>query len=308
MNDFDHDPVKDLFDRERKLIIPQRGDDLHWQSIVRRSRIQRRSRFLGYAAGMTAAALVIGGVAYGASRQDDTALAPASGSSTGHSRDTKTPAPTPTPSPSRPHATPPVRTQPSAPTAATVVVVLRPVTRSGRPAPGYTVTDEPASTIMCGPTATVNLPVEPSAVAVDGNILSCSPSAAYAVACWKNPAPSMALCFRDPWSKELARIPVDGSFPAAAAPSQAQPLGLLLSNGDKCRVRDGGAWSIFAQHPDLRGFYFCTRGKALWGARGSSGVNRSSSTWTVAEAPGSGSGPLTTVRVLKAYFIGTQGR
>lgn len=67
MRSFDHDPVKAFFDAERGQIVSQQGNDIHWQSLVRRarSRAQRRSRFLGYAAGMTAAALVIGGVTYG---------------------------------------------------------------------------------------------------------------------------------------------------------------------------------------------------------------------------------------------------
>jgi hypothetical protein len=62
----DHDPVRKLFDDERRQIVPQHSDDVHWQSIIRRSRAQRRSRFLGYAAGMTAAGLVLGSVSYGA--------------------------------------------------------------------------------------------------------------------------------------------------------------------------------------------------------------------------------------------------
>jgi hypothetical protein len=66
MRGSDHDPVKDFFDAERRQIVSQPGDDLHWQSIVRRSRTQRRSRFLGYAAGLTAASLVLGSVSYGA--------------------------------------------------------------------------------------------------------------------------------------------------------------------------------------------------------------------------------------------------
>jgi hypothetical protein len=66
MRGSDHDPVKDFFDAERRQIVSQPGDDLHWQSIIRRSRAQRRSRLLGYAAGMTAAGLVLGSVSYGA--------------------------------------------------------------------------------------------------------------------------------------------------------------------------------------------------------------------------------------------------
>ena len=38
MSSFDHDPVKDLFDSEREQIVSQHGNDMHWQSIVRRAR------------------------------------------------------------------------------------------------------------------------------------------------------------------------------------------------------------------------------------------------------------------------------
>jgi hypothetical protein len=66
MSEFDHDPVEDFFNRERDQIVSQDGNDVHWQSIVRQARAQRRSRFLGYAVGVAAAGLVIGGVTYGA--------------------------------------------------------------------------------------------------------------------------------------------------------------------------------------------------------------------------------------------------
>ena len=70
MSSFDDDPLEDFIDRERDQIVYHHGNDLHWRSIVRQARAQRRSRFLGYAAGMTAAGLVIGGITYGAVLRD----------------------------------------------------------------------------------------------------------------------------------------------------------------------------------------------------------------------------------------------
>ena len=73
MSNTDHDPVEDFFGRERDQIVSHDGSDLHWQGILRQARTQRRSRFLGYAAGVAAAALVIGGVSYGAVLRNDSA-------------------------------------------------------------------------------------------------------------------------------------------------------------------------------------------------------------------------------------------
>jgi len=66
MNSSDRDPVEDFFERERNQIVSQHGNDVHWQGIVRQARAHRRSRLLGYAAGVAAAGLVIGGITYGA--------------------------------------------------------------------------------------------------------------------------------------------------------------------------------------------------------------------------------------------------
>lgn len=187
-------------------------------------------------------------------------------------------------------------------TASTERVVIRPVTQSGLPAAGYTVTDDKALTVDCGTTSS---DTRPSPVAVDDNILSCSPSSAYAVACWKDPAPSTVLCYHDPWNKNLVRIPNGGSFPAVAAPSQAQPLGLLLSDGDHCLIRYGGVWNDLAQHPAWYGAYSCAGDGAVW-ADSADGIDRSSPRWIVDVAPISGVGPLDTRGVVKAYFIGTK--
>jgi hypothetical protein len=187
------------------------------------------------------------------------------------------------------------------PTAETERVVIRPVTRSGLPAAGYTVTDDEAATVDCGTTPSNT---RPSPVAVDDNILICSPSSAYAVACWKDPAPSAVVCYRDPWNTNLVRMANGGGFLAAIAPSQAQPLGLLLSDGDHCLIRIGGVWNDLAQHPGWYGTYSCAGDGAIW-ADSADGIDRSSPRWTVNVAPISGAGPLNTRGVITAFFAGT---
>lgn len=189
-----------------------------------------------------------------------------------------------------------------APNTATESVVIRPVTQSGLPAAGYTVTDDNAVTVDCGGTSAN---ARPSPVAVDDNILSCSPSSAYAVACWQDPAPSVVICYRDPWKTDVVRMPNAGGFPEVAAPSEGHPLGLLLSDGDRCLVRAGGVWNDLADHPGWYGTYACSGNGAVW-ANSADGIDRSSPLWTVQVAPISGVGPLDTRGVVKAYFVGTE--
>src|SRR4051812_41993459 len=65
-------------------------------------------------------------------------------------------------------------------------VVLRPVTSSGHAAAGYKVVKEPDHPVDC------SIP-DPSVAGVNKNILFCSPSAAYAVACWRSATPHHVL-------------------------------------------------------------------------------------------------------------------
>ena len=187
------------------------------------------------------------------------------------------------------------------PNAATESVVIRPVTQSGVPAAGYTATDDYAVTVDCGSTSAN---ARPSPVAVGDNILSCSPSSAYAVACWQDPAPSVVICYRDPWTTDVVRMPNEGGFPEVAAPSQAQPLGVELSDGTRCLIRAGGVWNDLVDHPGWYGTYACSGNGAVW-ADSADGIDRSSPRWTVQVAPISGDGPVTTRGVITAYFTGT---
>jgi hypothetical protein len=184
---------------------------------------------------------------------------------------------------------------------ATESVVIRPVTETGQPAVRFTVTDDPSVTLDCGSTS---IDARPSPVAVDDNILACSPSSAFAVACWQDPSPGFVACYRDPWNMEVVRLPSTGSLPVATAPEQAQPLGLLLSDGDRCLIRSGGVWNDLAEHPGWYGTYSCAKDGAVW-AESAEGIDRTGSSWTVQVAPISGEGPLSTREVVTAYFVGT---
>ncbi|HVT22367.1 MAG TPA: hypothetical protein VHE57_13375, partial [Mycobacteriales bacterium] len=111
-------------------------------------------------------------------------------------------------------ALPPVMSA-SASAAATVRVVVKPVTASGHPAPGFTVhrAKHAWERVDCSFK-------DPSVGAVSPDVEACSPSAAYAIACWKSADPGRVLCTRDPSSHALYELPRDGKFAKTAV---AQP-------------------------------------------------------------------------------------
>jgi hypothetical protein len=204
------------------------------------------------------------------------------------------PATTPPPADSTPAAS---REATAAPTQR---VVRRPVTASGLPAAGYSITSDTSVTIDCGSPSTARS----SPVAVDDDILACSPSSAYAVACWKDPAPGTALCYRDPWGTALVRMTNNGNFPAAPAPATPRPFGLVLRDGDRCLIRSGGVWNDLAGHPGWYGTYSCAVNGAVW-TSDADGIDRSVPRWTVQVARISGSGRLSSLGVDAAYYVGT---
>jgi hypothetical protein len=185
--------------------------------------------------------------------------------------------------------------------APTVKVVVRPVTSAGHVRAGFTVSGEPSGLVDCRfPSA--------SPGAVSKNIEYCSPSAEYAVACWKAAAPHRVLCMRNPRSRHVVRIPRLGRFAPVARPTGAAtaPLLIRLGDGDVCSIRDGGAWGALPGHPNLVGAYSCRKDGAVWAGPNAAhqGVNESHPTWTVRTAP-FGSHTLVTRRVVKAWFVGT---
>lgn len=228
-------------------------------------------------------------VAVTSSPSSETPLPPASSASSASPQPS-----TPTPS------TAPARVS-SAPVPHTHQVVLRPVTATGRVAPGYTLATEPDGQLLCGGSSAAS----ESPVAVDDGIEGCSPSAEYAVACWAGPTPNTARCFRDPWKRQVVQIGTEGPLSSVRAPEVPSPLGLELSDGARCSIRDGGAWGQLVGHPELYGTYSCSNGEDVWAPRDSYGVNRTHPLWTVRLANDAGRGPLHAVGVLTAYFVGT---
>lgn len=186
--------------------------------------------------------------------------------------------------------------------AQTAQIVVRPVNTSGHAVSGFTVKSEPTGSLDCSDAGA-------SPGAVSKNILECSPSAEYAIACWKSATAHQALCMRNPAKDELAKIPYSGAFAHASAPTtNGAPLKLVLDNGAKCSIRDGGAWGTLKKHPQWNGEYSCTKGGDVWAKPSSThmGVNESGSLWSVHTASAAGTGKVTVHDVTKAYFVGTK--
>jgi hypothetical protein len=181
-------------------------------------------------------------------------------------------------------------------------VVVRRVTATGQPAPGYTVTDETDDSFVCGG--------DSSPVAVSPNVRFCGYSATDTVACWKSTGMSV-LRLRSPLRHRLVRIPYIGSFAPIAAPTHPGPEAVVLDDGLTCLVRDGGAWSAIPSRPGWVGWYYClTPNGALspwtiYGPRGGNGIDETSPSWTVQTVAVSGQGPVVTRAVRTAYFGGT---
>lgn len=176
-------------------------------------------------------------------------------------------------------------------------IVVRPVHSNGTPVAGYSVSHESIPGFTCSGA---------SSGAVDPNIEWCGYSATYTVACWKS-SNHTVLCLRDPMRKHLVRIRYQGAFIPAAAPRHPSPQALALFSGNYCTVRDGGAWSDIAGHPNWYGTYGC-QGNAVYGT--GDGINRSVDPWTVhlVNNPANNTPHAIVVRaVMRAFYVGTAG-
>jgi hypothetical protein len=185
---------------------------------------------------------------------------------------------------------------------ATSITIVRPVNASGHAQAGFTV----------GPPFQ-RFPIDcsfdyESVGALSPNIEWCSPTAATAIACWKAAAAHKALCLTDVFEPELSRFQLRGRFaPSSVRPAEERaPLGLLLANGDRCWIRDGGAWEYLPHHPNLFGTYSCEHNRAVYAVAGAphEGVNESQPSWTVRTAH-YGHRTLVTRHVVQAWFVAT---
>jgi hypothetical protein len=214
----------------------------------------------------------------------------------------------PSSTPSRIAVTSTRATTPPPVVPATNRVTVRPVTAAGQPAAGYQVTTETWPDFTC--TAGAFAGASPSAVGPD--IRFCGPSASNTVACWKSAVPTTVLCLRDPFGHVLVRVTYAGTFAPVAAPANPAPQGLLLADGTRCLIRDGGAWSFLSQRPGWVGWYWCSNGSDVYGPQGGYGIDRSAPMWTVQtvdektlNATTGASGPITEHAVTTAYYDGT---
>jgi hypothetical protein len=116
----------------------------------------------------------------------------------------------------------------------TQVIMVVAVDANGQPANGFREVQHTGSAPQVS-----DCVVSPAAVG--GNVYLCSPAAAGADACWAS-QPGSLLCLNDPWDKGLHRVAHSEELPHVKAPASPAPFALLLEDGTKCRLRNGGAW------------------------------------------------------------------
>lgn len=187
----------------------------------------------------------------------------------------------------------------SAPATArgTQEIILRPLNSRLAPTSGYTISSEylKDSTIECDQM--------PAQSAVNDDIQSCSPTAASAHTCWPAPNSSNALCLMNPFKPVLYLLSAGIPLGAMSAPRVPVPLGLELTDGTQCILRNGGAWS--SHKSGASAAYGCgttSMSTIVWsGAAGP--IDKSEPDWTV--QIGQPEDTLQTVKVTKAYFVGT---
>jgi hypothetical protein len=118
-----------------------------------------------------------------------------------------------------------------------------------------------------------------------------------------------ALCMREPDKKKLVSIPLSGKFAKTAlAPRKTRaPLLLVLTDGTKCSIRDGGAWGQLKSHPKWYGTYACEKHGVVWSPPKAHhyGIDESAAVWTVRTGPGGGKGKIVVRRIRRVYFVGT---
>jgi hypothetical protein len=117
-------------------------------------------------------------------------------------------------------------------TAATKPIVLRPGTSTGNVSKAYRQkADHHSGPVDCSP------PEASSPVAVDPGSYFCSPSAAYAVACWPAASSGQVLCYRDPFRREVDNVYGSAAHRAPRLQKPAGPFGIVLDHGVKGTIR-----------------------------------------------------------------------
>jgi len=232
------------------------------------------------------------------------AVAPSSPSPS--SPTTASPKPKPASRPSRKPRPAPVPSHLTGP--ATQIIDLAPVTTAGTTAPGWFARYTPKLGVGCSGS-------QPAQAAVSPNIYYCGDwgGPSYPVACWRSAQTGYMLCLRDPWSHHVDKSPRSGPVPGPVSPVKRPfPVGLELSDGNRCYVRNGGSWGQPKGHPELYGIFSCMRpGRGgwwdaeIWTTEDGYGINTTGKVWTVLFTHEE-TDPVTTAAVTKAYFVTTR--
>ena len=97
--------------------------------------------------------------------------------------------------------------------------------------------------------------------------------------------PPKDLGVDDPWDQRLHRVDYSGQLPQVAPPAVQDPFALVLDDGTRCQLRNGGAWG--GRDDGYVGVYGCggtgSNLAVLWLPSQGPGtcLDRSSPTWTV---------------------------
>jgi hypothetical protein len=192
-----------------------------------------------------------------------------------------------------------------------------------QPLPGWTVDRSQLGpsgpTIDCGGSKPF-----PSSYARTSDIYGCGPSEDFADACWPGPTVTIMLCLRDARSHTLVAMKSMGPVAPVMPSARPVPMNLLLANGAGCRLIPTGTLTMrpvaaaaiatqVAPVTGVTGIYGCDGGYVWAYSRGewandppnllAGSIDRSGNWWTVFY--GTDTGPLTTVRVVRAYFVAT---
>ena len=158
----------------------------------------------------------------------------------------------------------------------TEVITTVAVGPSGKPINGYREAPQQGTG-----TGTVDC-TEPSPSAVADNVYSCSPSAAGANTCWPS-TPGSMLCVNGPWDQQLHRVTYRGQLPPVQHPATPEPFALVLDDGTRCLLRNGGSWS--GRFDGYQGAYGCGdsggSNPAVLCLPGQACIDRSAPVWTV---------------------------
>jgi hypothetical protein len=187
----------------------------------------------------------------------------------------------------------------------TQVITTVAVGPNGQPINGYQEAPPP------GNLTAVNDCTTPSPSAVASDIYYCSPSAASAGTCWPS-TPGSLLCVDTPWDKRLYRVGYGGQLPPVQATATPDPFALVLDDGTRCLLRNGGAWG--GRDDGYVGVYGCGDPSAnlavLWLPSQGAGtcIDRSAPVWTVKVGqlgtPGTHLPPPQTRAVTTVWFAG----